>query len=218
MAKFVPILGNVVGSIGAVTWSYNRGGTYCKRRSFPTNPNSTRQQQIRAILSDLSRAWQTLSDTNKQSWNDWANTHPYKDSLGNSINWTGMNAYLSLNCIVRDFGSAAIATPPVADNPPALSVFTVSRTNDTTVSIAFTPSPLGSGRRIQLWQTIPTAGDSNANFNQARMVGYSGGNATTPATFTLTRPHPVGATATYYGVVVNSDGQTSPPLKFKLTP
>lgn len=218
MAKFTPILGNVLGSIGANTFSHNRGGPYVKRRPYPTNPNSTRQQIMRTILSDLAKAWQTLSDTNKQQWNDWATTHPSKDSLGNAINLTGFNAYMALNSIVRDMGLAAIATPPVADAPTGLATLTVTRTNDNTVSAAFSPTPLGAGRRIQLWQTLPSAGDRNDNFAQARVVGYSTANPATPVAITLSHPHPLGMTATYYGVVVNSDGQTSPPLKFKLTP
>lgn len=217
MAKFTPILGNVLGSIGANTFSHNRGGPYVKRRAYPTNPNSTRQQIMRTILSDLAKTWQTLSDQNKASWNDWATTHSGKDSLGNSLNLTGFNAYLALNSVVRDMGLAAIPTAPTQDTPAGLATLTVTRTNDTLVSVAFSPTPLGAGRRIQLWQTLPTSGDRNDNFNQARVVGYSAANPTTPVAITLSHPHAIGLTATYYGVVVNSDGQTSPPLKFKLT-
>lgn len=217
MAKFVPILGNLSGSIGANTFSNNRGGPYVKRRPFPTNPTSTRQQIARTILATLSKAWQTLTAEQKSSWNSWATTHPEQGTLGEKINLTGHQMFIALNSRRLDFGLAFSATPPTDDAPAALTTASIVRTTATTSTLTWTPTPLGTGLRIQLWQCLPTAGDQNPVFSQARLSGYSAAAATSPVVFTNAAAWQVGETCVWYAAVVSTSGQVSPPLRMKVT-
>lgn len=172
-AIFVPILGNLRGSVGDNTFSHNRGGDYVRRRSTPTNPNSTRQQTMRSLLGTYAAAWAGLTTAQREAWNTWAESQSRSGPLGNSINLTGINAYVMLNTRIVDSGNTAITSPPVDVAPDALSTFSVDISAATTGTVTFTPTPLGADEQIQMYMSLPQSGAAEPNFKQCRIVGYS---------------------------------------------
>jgi len=217
MAKFLPIAGNLSGSVGANTYSHNRGGSYVKRRGVPTNPNSTRQQATRGWLSNLSASWKALTAPQKNNWAIFALNHPRTDSLGNTVSVTGAQYYNGLNSRLLDSGAAVVADAPVALEPGGLLTFSVVRASATTATVTFTATPLGAGLKMQLWMSAPTAGDRNPNKAQCRLVGYSAAAQASPWTPTIPFSWSVGQTATFFACVMGVDGQISGESKAKVT-
>lgn len=174
MAIFVPILGNLRGSIGANTYSHNRGGDYVRRRAAPTNKNSTRQQTMRALLSTYASQWSAnLDDAQREAWNTWAAQQVKEGPLGNSINLTGINALIWCNTHIADAGDTPIFDPPAAVAPPAPQTLTVDISAAAVADVTFSPSPLAAAQRLVLFMSLPQAGEAEPNFKQCRIVGYS---------------------------------------------
>ncbi|MBA7653068.1 hypothetical protein ES703_60909 [subsurface metagenome] len=174
MAIFVPILGNLRGSIGANTYSHNRGGDYVRRRVAPTNPNSTRQQTMRALLSSLAGFWSVvLTADQRNAWNTWASQQPKEGPLGNSINLTGINGYIWCNTHILDAGDARIDDPPVDVAPGALATLAVDISAANTADVTFTFTPIPATYRIIMFMSLPQSGEAEPNFKQCRIVGYS---------------------------------------------
>ena len=226
MAKFQPILGNILGSIGGNTFSHNRGGPYIRRRSAPTNENSTAQQIVRAYLSTLTKQWQFLTPIEREAWNSWADSRKNRNSLGNDRHYTGHQMYISTNLRRLQMGLPAQAAPPTDDTPPSLLTLSINRfdLSSQTVEFAFTPDPLGppppilpgQARRLQAWQCKPYPGNRNPNFNQAYLMGYSATNPTSPQTFPLKFPLQAGDSVVFYVAVVSETGLQAPPLRVKV--
>src|SRR6267154_4350068 len=103
MAK-VNLVNPTSGSVGGITYSHNKGGAYIRKRSIPTNPQTTRQQTVRTILATLSSAWASLTSTQQGDWTTWAESHTIVDSLGLSIIMSGQQAFVQLNARVVDAG------------------------------------------------------------------------------------------------------------------
>lgn len=217
MAKFLPIAGNLSGSVGANTYSHNRGGSYVKRRGIPTNPNSARQQSVRGWLANLSSGWKSLTAPDKDAWASFALAHPKTDSLGNTVAVTGAQYYNALNSRLLDGGAAKVDTAPVVMAPTSLLTFSIVRTTATSATVAFTTTPLGAGLKIQLWMSMPTAGDRNPNLAQCRLVGYSAAAQATAWVVTIPHSWAVGQTVTFFALVMGVDGQVSGALKAKVT-
>lgn len=113
------------GSVGGVTASHNRGGTYFRRRVVPTNPNSQQQQAIRGGFGGIVNAWQPqLSDAQRQGWKDYALNTPRTDVIGQALVLTGQQAYIGANSArmqAANLGlSIADVSPPRVDQPPAI--------------------------------------------------------------------------------------------------
>lgn len=217
MAKFMGALGQILGSVGGATFSHNRGGSYVKRRSTPTNPNSVKQQDIRGILATLSSGWAGISSSDRSSWNDWADANPQTDSLGNSVAWTGHQAYVGLNSRLLLAGAAAVGLPPITNAPAALLTMTPTVTEPSDVSIAYTTTPLAAGNRLLVWATRPGSAGSDPNFNQARLLFISAAAQASPADGFTVESTQADQELNIFAQVMDSNGQVSPVVKARAT-
>lgn len=202
MAIFVPILGNLRGSIGANTYSHNRGGDYVRRRVAPTNPNSTRQQTMRSILATYASFWSTLLTANQRTaWNIWASNQAKEGPLGNSINLTGINGFIWCNAHTDDAGDAILSDPPAIVAPTALATLAVDISALNTADVTFTNTPLGATLRILMFMSLPQSGEAEPNLKQCRIVGYSDINQASPWASTLPFPVLSGQKVVFFGAI-----------------
>lgn len=132
------------GSVGNVTNSRGRSGQIQRRRSIPTNPNSTAQAAARARLTTYAAGWRGLTDAQRAAWNSFAASFTSTNALGASFNLTGMQCYVKVNTVNSLNGDAAVAAPP------ALPAFVASTLTDLDIA-AGTP-------KIELGGTSPAAG------------------------------------------------------------
>lgn len=201
------------GSIGNQTYSHNKGGQYIRNRRTPTNPNSIKQQAIRAILSTLSGAWSGLTVTQQNQWATWASLNPVIDSLGSSITLSGQNAYIQLNARVLQSGATANPAPPPGTGPAQLLTVAGTWTSPATVSITFTATPLSAGTKLCVFGTLPSTKGRNPNRNQSRLIGYTAAAAASPAALTSPYPGLALQQSNLYVSVMDSAGRISPPQK-----
>lgn len=205
MAIFIPILGNLRGSVGANTFSHNRGGDYLRRRVAPTNKNSTRQQTMRSMLSSLASQWSSLLTPEQRiAWNTWAGQQTKEGPLGNSINLTGINGFIWTNTHVLDAGDTILSNPPTDVGPEALLTMSADISALTTADITFTATPLEATERAVLFMSLPQAGEAEPNFKQARIVGYSALAQVSPWAATLPFPVLVGNKVIFFAAVYDN--------------
>jgi hypothetical protein len=111
MAKFKPIQGEIIGSLGAVTYSRNRYGLYVKARAVPHQPNTSDQMFARAVFLDGTTGWRTLSESVRKQWNDYAAMTQTQLPDGRTGFLTGQNWYVAHWGVCGQLG--------VAPQPPA---------------------------------------------------------------------------------------------------
>lgn len=167
-----PTISAASGSAGGVVFSHNRGGMYFRNRSIPTNPQTSYQNSIRQILSELSAQWGAVAD--KAAWQTWAQTNPVTNALGEAVTLTGHQAYIQLNSRIRQSGDTVITLPPVAVAPPALlTLSVVADVANTYCTLTFTGSPLAAADRLWSWAcAVDNAGITNVN-NRYRLIDIS---------------------------------------------
>jgi len=100
------------GSIGGTTFSRNRNGQYIRQRSMPTQPRTTAQVAQRARLADAATAWRGLSSAQRAAWTAFGNSFKVVNSLGQSNNMTGLQAYVKVNTVNSLNGGAQVTAPP----------------------------------------------------------------------------------------------------------
>jgi hypothetical protein len=180
MAIISPIFGEMRGKVGGSVYSRNKGGPYVRMHAVPTNPNSARQQSTRNWLQWAAEGWNgVLTAAQRAQWNEFAETHSVTNRLGQSINLTGLDWYAKCNARLKDAGLTAIAEPTDLLVPAPLDTMAVTFTDADTISIAFTPV-LPSGFCLVAWGSGPITAGADPNFRQARLIGYSAADATTP--------------------------------------
>lgn len=116
------------GSIAGNTFARNRYGNYCRARTKPTNPNTGRQQLIRAALSELTARWgQTLTALQRAAWNLYGASVAMKNRLGENVFMTGFNHYIRSNSFRVAYGKTPVDDGPVIFELPATDpAFTIA--------------------------------------------------------------------------------------------
>ena len=129
------------GSQAGTTASRNRFGQYKRTRAIPVNPATAAQGVVRARMAGNSAAWRLLTAAQRAGWNDLGLSMTRSDSLGQSYNLQGNQAYASVNNIRAVCGLAPVADAPAIVTPVALATATLTRTS-ASMSIAYTATPL----------------------------------------------------------------------------
>lgn len=135
------------GSYQGTTSSRNRNGQYVRSRATPVNPNSTAQSTQRTRQSVNAAAWRGLTDAQRAGWSDLGLQMVRTDSLGQSYNLTGFQAYCSVNNVLAVAGSALVSAAPELVVPAGLISVTLTLTS-AAFSVAYTATPLATGVKL----------------------------------------------------------------------
>lgn len=108
------------GSISGSTFARNRFGNYARARTKPTNPQTDRQEAVRAAIAFLADRWaQTLTNAQRIAWNLYGDSVNMKNRLGETIHLTGFNHYIRSNTVAKVFALTVVDAGPVLFELPA---------------------------------------------------------------------------------------------------
>lgn len=187
------------GSIGGQVHSRNRFGNYIRARTTPVNPQSSRQNKVRASVGSLAQRWSNvLTQAQRNAWEVYAAAITRTNKLGAQILLTGFNHFIRSNTpleqsdlTVVDAGPTTLTLPPT---DPEM-VATVDETNQQ-ISVAFDDAldwiDQDDGHML-VFMSAPKATGTNFIGGPFRLAGVIDGDSTTPPTTPqlLSVPFPV---------------------------
>lgn len=159
------------GSVAGVTSSHNRFGQYRRSRAIPVQPRTPKQTATRSYLTAGSSSWRSLSDTDRQLWNDYAAQIVRSGRLGSGYSPTGAMLYAGATVLTQ---GAVIDVPDAlpdfvlsvtgmtyTDSTPGPEAFTVEfdTTSATNYFICETSGPISPGitsaAAVRRWRSLP---------------------------------------------------------------
>lgn len=167
------------GSYQGLTSSRNRYGQYVRTRATPVNPNSTQQGTVRGRLSANAAAWRALTDAQRAAWEDLALQMSRTDALGQSYTLNGFGAFMSVNNNQLAAGNARLSDAPALVSPSTVDTATITLTA-ASFSIAYTPTPLATGRRLFTYCS-PQRNAGRSFEADYRLIAVSAAAAASPA-------------------------------------
>jgi hypothetical protein len=124
-------------------------------------------------------AWRGLTDAQRSGWKSLGLQITRSDSLGQSYDLSGFQAYCSVNNNKLDAGDAAVSDAPVITTPPDLLTATITLTG-VAFSIAYTATPLGAG--VRLFIRCSPQRSAGRTFNgDVRIISITAAAAASPA-------------------------------------
>lgn len=227
--KVMPIApgGAPSGSYAGLTASHNRYGYYLRARVVPTNPSSSRQQDVRSVFRALTRFWTLfLTQANRDAWNLYGQNITKTDVLGNQFHLPGFNWYVGNNSVVVQCGSTQVAAGPVTMTLPASDPsvdFTLSG-GGSTVSVAFDDTREWCDEDAgHLHVKMSQPRDEGRSYIQGpfKFAGTIDGDPVTPPTTPQTVPLPFAVAedqlVTFECRIVKPDGRVSSAFKKTVT-
>ena len=167
------------GSVGGRTSSRNRSGQYVRTRAMPTQPRTSSQINARARLTTCAAAWRGLTASQMASWAAFATSFTVVNSLGTSINLTGTQCFVKVNCVNLLLSRAIVLVPPALPSFVACTVTALAVVSGTP-AYTLTGVTCAAGTTHMYFASPATS--PGVTFNGK--YSYIGGNATyTAGTF-----------------------------------
>jgi hypothetical protein len=225
MAKYAPsaLIGRISRSAGSTTFGHNRFGAYFRNRVIPTNPVSPAQTAVRVDFGDHSSNYRSLTQPQRDEWIAYGLNYAKTDSLGQGYTLTGLQAYVSVARNRATYGAAALSVPDLFSPPSGLASAEATAEEATTLSVAFSVSPLPAGAKVAIFATRPLSAGINFQPNGAyKLISVSGAAAASP--LDIKTPYEVifgsvgneGDKILFKAVVLNASGLASPWLQFSV--
>lgn len=125
------------GKLGGQVASKNRAGAYVRTKVTPVNPNTSFQSAVRQRLSSLSKEWGALTEDQRLSWNEAANSGQWNknDIFGDARRPTGKNLFTGINLVSLETTNTLLTQVPRKANFAQFSVEGVTITSGGAVSI-----------------------------------------------------------------------------------
>ncbi len=227
MALYIPggvIGGSASGSVGAVTLSHNKGGSYMRTRKIPTNPSSAAQVLARNRMADLTNRWlNTLTDLQRTDWETYAANVPVNNRIGQQIFLTGINWYVASNSLRNQAGLSRSDDAPATFNLAAFTIIDLTASEALqTISVAHTiiDDWLDDDGALLCWVTRPQNPTVNYNNLPYRFGDASLGNTAVPpvSPFSVPAPFPfaLGQRLFVKLNVCNPDARIGPVQKYSV--
>jgi len=144
-----------VGKYGqSVTWR-GRNGLIRRILVTPANPRSDRQIQVRELLAEQARRFDTLTDAQQDAWSVAADGFKSRPSLGQSGPLTGLQLFVRVNCKLGLLGQQTVDVPPTAPQFPDLAPQSLVITNTVGVVAVKLTCPTDPGDSTVLWASPP---------------------------------------------------------------
>jgi hypothetical protein len=175
LVKYGPVVGVASGSVGAVTYSHNRGGAYIRSLAIPTNPNTAAQTLTRNRLSGLSQGWKLITPGQRSAWGALATSLPQVNALGDTFTLSGQQLYIGYNQFRLYAGLTIQSDAPALDAAPIITPGTLTVTGSATpgsrvMSLTYGPV-IAAGQSLRVYATPPcSAGIQYFKQSQYRLI------------------------------------------------
>ena len=115
------------GKLGGQVASKNRSGAYVRTKVTPVNPQTSFQSVVRQRLSSLSKEWGQLTERQRLSWNEAANSGQWNknDIFGDARRPTGKNLFTGINLVSLETTNTLLTDVPRKANFSPFTVRTV---------------------------------------------------------------------------------------------
>lgn len=126
--KYVPsaLIGQLSRSSGSTTASRNRYGSYLRNRVQPADPSTAKQAAKRAQLTQFSQDYGALTDSQRAGWKALGEQITRTDTLGQTYNLTGLQAFVLVNANLATVGGTALDDAPAYSPPPPVTALTIT--------------------------------------------------------------------------------------------
>lgn len=175
--KYSALVSDVRNKLNGSVLSKNRFGNYIRNKTTPVNPQTTYQQNARALLAAMSQAWAGLTEAQRSGWRALAQSLPFTDIFGDSKVLTGQMLYSKLNVNLEKMGETAVANAPAKVAVPfieaPLLVATQTASAMTVLDLSVLPATIPAGFEVAVYATPAINPGISFVKNQFRFIGVA---------------------------------------------
>lgn len=173
LIKYSALVSGMSGKLNGSVAARNKGGNYIRNKTTPVNPQSTFQQQARAMFGGVSSLFRSLTADKVNSWNAAAANFPYTNIFGDTSFLNGLQLFTKLNTNLSVVDTATLTTPPSPEGAGSLVLDSARLAIAAEeLTILFSSTPPESAVLFVLEATAPVSGNSRFYKNRFRTIAF----------------------------------------------
>lgn len=158
--KYSALVSDMRNKLNGSVMSANRYGSYIRNKVTPVNPQTSFQQNARALFGALSSDWRGLTDSQRASWISATKEFPFTDIFGDTKHLSGQSLFVKLNANLEyTNGTRKLSAPaPVAFPDFKLGLIDETDSIQTGIDFDFGDAeeiPAGFGLAVYVTDPIP---------------------------------------------------------------
>jgi hypothetical protein len=113
LVKWSALVAEVRGKINGTVFARNRYSAFARNKVSPYNPQTARQQEVRAIFAQQSKSWRELPQEARDAWNRSVEEFLKTNIFGDTVRPSGFTLFIRININLTNIGQPTIKFPPV---------------------------------------------------------------------------------------------------------
>lgn len=179
--KFSFAVSEIRNKVGGVVYSRNRYGAYVRNYAVPTGAASSTQLFARNAFGTSSALWKTLTQSQRNDWQNFATLLSKTDVFNQQYKSTGFAVFMQVNQELQWWGGSIITTPPILYPMPLLTGLNVALNMSTSnLTWSFDRNNLTSDYAVVELGTLPQSTGVNFFKNLYRTFGATGNGTMFP--------------------------------------
>lgn len=179
--KLGPLVTAAAGSIGGTTFQRSPIATLVRSKPLPTLRRTSKTNPKRAYLLQWSQRWRTLSNGDRQKWQDAADLLVWQNKFGDEIRGLGYWLYLRCNMNLSTGSFATLTVPEIPFAFTALSDLAAYGSLATSLFLSFTtPAPVQTSTAWYVFATPPASAGRSQASGRYRLIRFVAAGSTTP--------------------------------------
>ena len=118
--KYSALISDIKGKLNGTVFSQGRYGSSIRNNKNGGGRGSALFDSQKSALTSISSAWRSLSDEQKQAWNDNAASFPKRNKFGDLVLQTGFNVFMGANVTLLKSGLPTIESPILPRTIPSM--------------------------------------------------------------------------------------------------
>lgn len=175
MAK--ALYGNVItemsGSVNANTYQRGRYGNIVRRKPHAINRNTAAQAGVRTFFGILTKGWQGLTQSQRNTWLMATLQFQKVNSLATTITLTGHQLYIAINRNLQTISEALISVAPPKVSVPAFATASAAAAAGAgTIVLTYAPA-IAVTEKVELYASAPLSQgkkSSSQNYKLFRVI------------------------------------------------
>lgn len=170
MARVVygPLVSNVKGSIGGVTFQGNPSGSIIRTRPQLSRVSTNKQTTSHGKLQYWLYQWQNITQDQRDQWNMFAQVWVKENKFGEEKTLTGWNWFFSVNWWRKAMDLSQLSSPPAHNVPPSAPSFGMELSAGDIV-LRFLEAFDFTLNNVAVWSSAPTRRNT-LSINQIRKL------------------------------------------------
>jgi hypothetical protein len=168
--KFGAIVTDGRGKIGGHVATKNRSGAILRTKVTPTNGQTSFQQGVRNLFTQLSQAWKSLTQSQRDTWNAGVTAYASTNIFGDLVNPSGANLFQKLNNSLVRIGETILDSCPAPVEVPNTSLLTITETAVTGALNLVLSNSVPAASSLLVFATAPMSQGKNFVKSEFRLI------------------------------------------------